>query len=559
MKQPGVHFIEIKLLNMNNISFLKFICIFLVSHLLLPGKSFAQDKPFQDEVVIMRTYKPKLADANKMEIVPLNEKLEVAKPAITFIVISKIVIPKANTTKIPPVNLVVNKTQSYDRFYVKAGAGNYNGILFNFNYNTTARKNDLLAVYLSHNSGKASPDNSGYMQDILRLSGHKFIGKKQLSGKIYADNHRLHYYGNDTIEWAKDSIRQNLLDIGLNVFFTNEMSEKDKIKYSIGGNFYNLSDAFKVNELGINIFGSLEQKLHSNPVRFDISNSFFNHKFNETNNRNIFELKAKYKLQESKWNAYLGFKVASEADSSVNKFHFYPDIHLEAALIQNFLYLFGEFTGGIENVSYRSVTRENPYAGQDLDIRNVNNQFELNGGFKGNIANKVNFLVKGSFKNLENLYFYVNDSVDKRKFILVYDSGTTPLVTMTVEANLDLNPAFSLFIKGNFFDYNTKSIIQPFHRPDYDLTFTARYNLQKKVYINVDLFAIGTRYAYDWSTKQAVQLKSILDLNAGLTYNFSHTFGIFFNFNNILSQKYTYWNGYEYRGFQFLGGAKINL
>ena len=358
---------------------------------------------------------------------------------------------------------------------------------------------------------------------------------------------------------AKDSIKQNYLDMGFAGHFSNEMVATEKIKYTIDANFYNLADAFKANEFCIDLAGSIEQKLQSNPVRFDIRNTYFNDKFGQANNRNVFNLKALYLIDEVKWNAKLGFNVASEADSSINKFHFYPDILFEATLINNFLHGFAGITGGIENVSYRSITRENPYVRSDIDIRNTNNQFELLAGFKGNVANRLNFLVKVSYKNLENLYFYVNDSSDQRKFILVYDSNTTPLMTLNLETSLELNQNLSIFLKGNFYDYNTKSIIQPFHRPNYDLTLTTRFNLQKKVYLNFDLFAIGARYAYDWTSKSAIEIKSILDLNAGFTYNFSHNFGIYFNFNNILSQKYAYWNGYEYRGFQFLGGAKLNF
>ena len=58
-----------------------------------------------------------------MEITPLNEKLEVAKPTITYVVLPKISAPKANSNKVPAVAMLVNKSLKLDHYFLKIGVG----------------------------------------------------------------------------------------------------------------------------------------------------------------------------------------------------------------------------------------------------------------------------------------------------------------------------------------------------------------------------------------------------------------------------------------------------
>src|SRR5690606_32374764 len=94
----------------------------------------------------------------------------------------------------------------------------------------------------------------------------------------------------------------------------------------------------------------------------------------------------------------------------------------------------------------------NPYVKQDVPFYNTNKRIEFGGGIKGKVLKNLGFDTRLTLGSYENMFFYVNDTIETNKFNILYDTrGTTILnfngaLTYTI-AN-KYGAEFSLDYKG---------------------------------------------------------------------------------------------------------------
>jgi hypothetical protein len=543
----------------------------------LPGKVIGQDttKTFHEDIEIVKAYKPKLSDAIKINVTPLNERIEYQKPTFTYDSKPQLLeIKPVITAKLPAVSTIkskaIPKKTELSRFFVKLGVGNYSNILADLNYNSTKLKDGLIAASFKHHSGDCDVLNSQASEQIVDLSGRKFFGSKTLDGKLYFDNNiiRFYNYNHDSFDLSKDQVKQNFVDYGIKASFNNELDTSGKLKYWIDADFYKITDNFSAGETGVEFKTALEQNLIHFPFKVALAYKYFNYGIEEKSTRNILNVDADYVIHKPKYKVEVGFKIAYEGDSAESKAHFYPNIFVQGSLVGSQMIGFAGMTGNLIDNTFRSYAKENPFILSDLEIKSTNNKYEIFGGFKGSFNNKFNYQARLSYHNYEYLYMFVNDSSSKsvdsvNRFMVIYDSTTTTLLKFHAEASTFISDNFELFAEFNYYKYEMANEKYPWHRPTYDIKLTGKYNLQKKIYFNLDVFVIGERKAKLWEPNPPesnyLTLDPIYDLNLGLTYKFSKMFAVFFQFNNILSTKYSYWNGYPLRGFHLIGGLNVNL
>jgi hypothetical protein len=546
---------------------------FLAMPFLLFGlSSFSQDndkdnkdKTFNESFDFVQTYKPQISDAIKLNISPVIEKIDYKKDSISYKTDPKpLQLDLKSTAKIGTVSLMKNKSkdsrEELERLFIKAGIGNYSNLFAQVDYNTTKMENSMLAVHFQHQSGNSAPANSNFGEQNLYIAGRKYFKNTLLSSKLYLDNNKLHFYGYpDTFPENKKNIAtQNFFDIGLNAQLNNEIDTNSKLKYWFDLIYDNFSDAFKAGETGLDLNGTIEQKINNYPIRFTLGYLFKNYQLDNVVNKDyILHVGANYLITKSNWRTELGFFV--DYDSKPGNIHFYPNVYAQANLYNNSLIMFAGITGNVISNSFKSLALENPYLLDSLDIRNTNNKFEIYGGLKGNFGKDFNYIVKVSYQNLEYLSMFVNDSANLNRFNIVYDSMTT-LLKLHAELNKFITDKLEVFLAFNYYNYSMSNEAYPWHKPVYDLKLSAKYHLEKKIYVNLDLLNIGERKAKNFiKPSEPYILKPIYDANVGITYQFNKMIGIYFQFNNILSTKYSYWNNYELRGFQVVGGLKVNL
>ncbi|HPD64599.1 MAG: TonB-dependent receptor [Sphingobacteriales bacterium] len=549
------------------------ICIFaslMLSFSLQAQQTDTSNKAFSETVDVVRPYQPKITDAVKLDVVPSGEKLEIQKPQITYTAKAKqFQVQTTNTNKLPAINFTKSPRKDFDHFFIKAGAGNYMNILFDANYNSTMLPDRSLSVRLLNQSGKSTFKYSNYGEQLADITGRMEFGNKSLSGNIFVKNNRYHFFGYspadsvnaDTIDPLK--IRQNFLVEGFKASFNNELTPKEKIRYWTSLDVYNLNDFYKKNELGLGFYGKIEQYFSDNPIRFEaLIHHYLHYNANTPNShRTYFNVQAEYIFIRDNWRAEIGFAAPTESDTLVAKTHFYPKILLEASLVESYFNIFGGLTGNLTENTYFSIAEENPYTVPYYELRNSNNKFEIFAGAKGSISSKFRYLFRFSYHNLENVLLFVNDTISANNFLPVYDSSNTNLTKIHFEATFNPISNLSFFASFNYNQYDQNPPEpKPWHIPAFESKFSAQYCIQKKIYFNLDYFFFSKRYAKNWDDlTNPIELKPINDLNLGISYKFSDRWAIFFQFNNLLNDKYSYWNNYELRGFHFLAGGKVNF
>lgn len=553
----------------NNKGAMKKILILNISTLaamLIYFSASAQDKPkqtFGEEVIVGQAYKPQLTDAVKIDVNPVPDAPDTAKPRMTYSTQSALLPVEPLKSKLKAPSLKMPLDELHHNF-VKAGIGNYSNIYLEYFYNSLRSKEHLFTAHALHHSGSGSVKGGKFGQSLLDLNGKKIIGKIALQANAGFEQQVYHYYGlvPDTI-FSDLNPRQRFMDVHLGGGFENAIADADKVHFGGGINFYNFSDRYKTKESDIGLSANFTNPIGDNRLLLKGDFDFIHYDFEgKSNNRTLLKILAQYRFVTNGFRVNAGFKTASESDSIGGKFHFYPDIQLEADLAGKFLTVFGSITGNLDKNTYRDMAYENPFIKSGSEIRNANEKFELSGGLKGSLTDHLTYRTGLAYKNYSNLYFYVNDSSDARKFVPIYDSATTTVLNFNFEAGYKLLENFNLNTSFNYNYYTVSSAMRhAYQRPGMEWMLTGIYNIDDKIILNGDLFVIGSRYATVLGSSKDVKLKSIADLNVGMTYVFTNLKGLqaFIQAQNLMATKYNIWNYYPNRGFQIIGGIKLSF
>ena len=554
----------------------------IASSLVLPVNTNAQkkaDDQLNTVVNIDRPYKPNITDAVKIEVTPEDENLTSKKPDISYTTPTSLfkMKPYKGVLKSPPAPK--SKQEELYRCFAKLGYGNFNNIYGDFLYNSLRSKTSLMSAELKYDGGNGPVTNSGYNNMMANIYGKQIFGKNVLDGDIGYKNSTNHFYGynHDSLKNVKAySIKQQFSDFKFNANFGNLNAKEGQIRYDFGVNYYNFSDNYKTTENDIIIKGTVSQLVQSNNVVISalydaMPLAFGSHDIS----RSIFRAAIGDQLDYTGFRAYLGFKTASETDTTFSKFHFYPDLEGEADLLEKYVTVFAGITGGLDKNTFKIFATENPYIQDGINIMNSNDQIKLYAGAKGSLNNYTAYNVSITWQSYQNYFYFVNDSTNHARFVPLYDNTNI----LTLHADMGYNFSETFYINGgiNYRDYSMGKLPAPYQRPTLELILKAKYNINDKITVGGDIFDWGQRDGLTLLTRQeqktegvtsvTTTLPNIVDANLNVSYLFSNLQNAnragnvyaFLQFNNILGNEYQYWNNYQVRGFQVLGGVMVNF
>ena len=153
---------------------------------------------------------------------------------------------------------------------------------------------------------------------------------------------------------------------------------------------------------------------------------------------------------------------------------------------------------------------------------------------------------------------YSNTSALDNQYQVFYDN--TDLFNVSGQVKYQFKEKINFIAKGNYYMYKTKNLNRAYHKPDFDLTFSANYNIKSKIIIKADVFVIGNQFAltkvqdnYTYSYESKL-MKGIVDVNLGAEYRYSKMLSFFVNFNNIANTRYYRWEKYPSQRFNLMAG-----
>jgi len=504
------------------------------------------------------------AEARKFEKIPplpIDQNVKQVQPysfAIFYPEMSNLTIRnRAMKLKDEPLDKLFGGT-------LNVGFGNYATPYIEADYFNKRENRYLIGVNATHLSSRKGPvdkENSG--NGYSRLKFYSEFFNPTINSGITAMYKRsfYHFYGypeNSNIN--EDSIRRKFDHFNISGKLGNN-NKNDDFDYDLGLQFNYINDNFESSESDFKL--NLESGLSlRDDLQFllDGDINVTSYKFEGTLNRNLIRIKplVYYRFNEFDLKAGLNFIIQNDTINSRGDVLLYPMVTIDYYL-NDFYNMFLTIDGDIEKVSFRDIIYENPYVIPGAPLLHTNKKFGLHWGIKGNLMNYLNFTAGFTLSEYKDMYFYQNDSLNISTFNILYNHKNTSLFNIYGELIFSRIKQYHLSFRADYFNYSTKDLLAPWHKPSYQISTHINYSLYEKIVFGANIYFMGGIKAYDWLNDRTLTLDPIADLNFDINYRFSDQLGAFLKFDNILGKNYQRYFRYPSRGIQVMVGATFNF
>lgn len=542
-----------------------------------------KDSISTEVINVVTSYKPTISDAFKANETPnipveVNNKSNL-KYGIKSKPIQSVFKPNSGGYK----SAKTNYTKPKNPDYLKIGYGNYGTPLVEgFLYKQKKEHEATFFLYNKASSGgiKNVVLNDNYLNTKLALN-YKNSQKKQVwQAGIKFNRDLYNWYGIPSQYNDNDAVINSIDEKQIYNHFVLNGSialKEGWIKKSEAG-IEKFSDKHKSNETKFYFSPSFELPINDSKidakVNIDILHGEFAQDFTNTAPINYgylnFGAEATYPIQRENLYISLGAKVVynSDLENNKSKFYVYPDINVDFVLIDELLNLYGGFTGGIIQNSYRSVTLENSYVSPTLNIKPTSNTFRIFTGLKGKLTSTISYDVNASYaQDKDKLLFRSNQNLTDgtttitngyqagNSFDLLYDNVSTLGLFGEISASLLTNFETGVSVAINSYSMNIEEEawnLSPFTATMFGNFSVGKWNTK------AELFAKGKRK--DLLTElnnstETIELDGYIDLNLSVDYTFNRKWSAFLELNNILNTNYQVYSNFQVQGFQVLAGG----
>lgn len=515
-------------------------------------------------------FKPTIKDAVKLGDLP-EIKDSVRKISnMNYAIQSKPLVSKYEVIPIDAAKMQNEPLSKLYRSLIKAGFGTYTTPYAEIWLNSLRTRDMAYGVHYKHLSSMSHLRDvgySGFSDNEAEIFGKKFYKKHTLVGEFNYKRNMVHFYGYDTTEnkLTKDYTKQRYQLFEPKLMVQSHYTDSSKINHTVKLGYYNLTDLYNVAENNVKLNTAFNTFINKEHLFTNLDVDFYNHKLpRDTFNDVIVKLNPYFEAKGKKWKADIGLSAVLDAHGKQDnvKFYFYPQINAQYDVYESIIIPYAGINGGLQKNSLRSLSNENPFIKPNLNYRNTNTKFNIFGGLKGNLSSNTSYDAKASYSVIDSMYFFVidyseNTSLDN-KYSVIYDNTT--LFNVSGQLKYQYKEKMHFIAKGNYYLYNTKNISKPYHKPDFDLTFSAIYNLRSKFILRGDLFFIGKQYALTQVENNMVYtlepklMKGVADINLGAEYRYTKMLSFFVKFNNIANARYYRWERYPSQRFNLMIG-----
>jgi hypothetical protein len=247
-------------------------------------------------------------------------------------------------------------------------------------------------------------------------------------------------------------------------------------------------------------------------------------------------------------------------------FRIAPELDFDLKLYENFIILNLGTDTRYERASYKSLTDENPFLINTVEMRNVWKPFRWYAGLRGSVSSRLSFNLRASYVQLTDQYFYVNDTSygNWNKMNVVYDNPS--LVEFTGELAWQKHSKLRLSARVDYLGYTASGEARAWHVPSLRMNLSGKYNLKDKIWITATVIGLNRQFArtfvYDTAGVASVseeRMKGIADINLGGEYRYNKRMGLFIQLNNILNVRYSRFLNYPTQRFSALGGVSFSF
>jgi hypothetical protein len=520
-----------------------------------------------DEVIVIKQYESTLQDADRISFNPtipdakttVDEKLTYTNTDVAFKSL------KFEPNALKPIALGKEKPEKHNTSFIKLGFGTQLTPLAQLMYNGSNIKNTIgYGLWYNHLSAKGFKVKYQQFSDDALGAYVNFKpgqGAVEIGTSFSFRNLRTHFYGADSAENRK-AIFQRLRSYDGNVYFKNAKANK------IGLNFrqdlrFNYFQGYKEHanewlaggttylEKGFAKYHHVEAKLDFDITQYKADSI--------SQQRNIFRFLAGYFFDNDDWfgRGNIGFAMDGK------KAYLQAQLAAEKKLYKNYLIVFGKWNYGLDVNTYGSFATANNFVAGNIPLANTRTS-DVETGFKGTAKN-LNYKLAFHYLRQNNKALFINDSAHIERFDVIYDRAD--IFRIKAEAGYNIKEDLRVGLSVQYNLYKMKVQQHAWHEPALNLALSATYNIQDKILVGADFYALAGAYAlvpggYAGKTTPeltAKLIKGTADINLRAEYIFKNYLSFFANFNNLAHQKYQRYYRYQSYGFNCVGGVKFSF
>lgn len=555
----------------------------------------------RQEVEVTKAYQPTVNEAIKINDIPKIKTEPAETPAFDYSIYSKPIFSTFDPTPVAAAKVVGEAKPELGMGLLKLGFGNYitpYGELF---FNARPGKKSNFGMHFRHlsSSGKIKLLNDDKVKapesdNTAEIFGKHFFRKSTLSGNLAFDRKAFTYYGypGDILNDADKDLfipyfgdKQYFSKGTADVHLKSETLAAYDLNYDFGLNYQLMKSKTGQTENQFRASADLKKKFGNafgalnGSLTYYTVDSVWNNSSNDFGRRKQLMVRANPSVMWATDNSSLQIGLNTtlffDNDNS-SDFLVYPAVKGEWSPVPQILTLFAGVDSYLQHNTYSVIATENRYADPYHNLKNTLYEYVLNGGFKGKLSSKTNYVAEVSYSMVKDQHFFYYETKDmlvtestKRgitnTFSWLYDDVN--VMKLSGEVLHAVSDNLSVHLLGNYYSYDLKGQRNAWQMPDYDVTVSGVFSPVDQMKFTTDIFISGGRKGLiintdSWENLQGgeeIKMDPIIDLNAGVEYQFNDKLNFFFKLNNFGFQKYEQWLGYTNKSFNWLAGISYSF
>jgi hypothetical protein len=566
-----------------------FLCLFLSGA--LSAQVAERDSLSTEDVFILRDFQPKVRESVKLS---RNPEPAQGKPVVTPVFVPRQLDKKAEVKFEPellkPARLKGEPLSKLYRAYALGAIGNRFSTRAEVVVNSLRSKTWDYGVALRHHGSSGEVKNKGYAgfsNNKANLYAHKFFFNSILKANLTANYDNVHRYGFEPALYSPAAQRDTLNRKQMLRFYTNiepavsyatYYKDSNALNYSALLRFYNYSGGGGGLEnnlvLGAGVSRYIKDYYAQANLRYDFNNYTYNSwrvAQRQIVSSHLAQLAPSVQINKGLFSANLGLRAAVYSDSNTS-FFVYPDIKIKYDLVPTILIPYAQLGGSPQRANYRSLTRWNPFAADELQLGIENTRFKGMGGVRGALSSKLSFHASYTIESIENKALFVNlpDAVSGQgvfnRFGVIYDNLQRQ--TLSGELSYDLPDKLNVLLLAEYYNYDMDQQAAAWHLPEFKITASGVYRLKDLAVVRLDMFVISERYAPSYIASEGTptgggiykkRLAALFDANLMIEYYMSKRWTVFVETHNLANSNFQRWNEYPVQGFTVLGGTSFSF
>lgn len=562
---------------LKNIGGLMFFCAIGFSVSAQVKKPDTTGNALNEEIEVVRPYKPILAEAVKLRRSPNLDDVKTYKAKLTYSLTDRKLELNSDIQKLQAQQLTDEKSTELINNYVKGGIGSLSTFLGEAYINNGKDEGLQVGAYLKHfsQSGKLNEQKSS--NTTLSVFGRSILDENTVSGRLTYKRDGLNFYGirPDSASLNPNPQKQALSFIEAEGELVKNFDPNNSdLSYALKANASLWGDKFDAKESYFTLNGYVNQRISALNLGLAASTEFGKTKDDLTSvGNNLLRLNPYIRLLVRGATVTAGINFVQEF-GTYSSTRIFPAITADFTLIPDYLQVFAEVKGDVNRNSLREFTDLNPWLNSNINIKNSVEKLNLSGGIKGTGGPGFGYKARFYIKQIEDMPLFVNNYNTFNKFDVIYDFGKTKVTGLEGEISVQVSDALKWTGKLNLDDYKSASETYSWFKPGLKVSSNLLYNINKKITLNAavaiqdDVKAKvyvaqpvdGLKYSKpDPSIERIVDVKGFVDLGVGADYRINKKFSVFAKANNLLNSTYSRYLYYQVNGFNIFGGLTYSF